>query len=334
MEERIAAMREIMSNFSLPPIDETPEPAAPPPVPEIPAVAARPSPAAAPEAPSGPSSTPSSGPSPAPDEKARDVPVDALRPGKFQIRRRLDGEATRALADSIRKRGVLQPIVVRHDGAGGDGYEIVAGERRWRAARIAELDRVPVVVHDLSDREGLEVALVENVQRENLNAMEEARAYRRLIDEFGYNQDALAAAVGKSRSHVANTLRLLALPESVQSMLEDGRLSAGHARALISAPDAEAAARRVAEQGLSVRETEDLVRERAAAQRPVRRAAAGDEAAFAALAERLAAELGLKVKIRHRGPGGRVEIRYRDLAALTALARRLGASDWKPPEAA
>jgi len=330
MEERIAAMREIMSNFSLPPVDDVPAPepdSAPPPVPDIPSVP--PSPTAAVEALALDKATRD-----APDRAARDVPVGSVHPGKFQVRQRHDGEATRSLAESIRKRGILQPIVVRHDGAGGEGYEIVAGERRWRAARIAELDRVPVIVHDFSDREGLEVALVENVQRENLNAMEEARAYRRLVDEFGYSQDALAAAVGKSRSHVANTLRLLGLPESVQTMLEDGRLSAGHARALISAPDAEAAARRVAEQGLSVRETEDLVRDGAGTPRPARRASSSDGAAFAALAERLAAELGLKVKVGHRGPGGRVEIRYRDTDALAALARRLGVTDWSPPDAA
>ena len=327
MEERIAAMREIMSNFSLPPVDDAPAPkpdSTPPPVPDIPSVALSPA-----------ASAPDKVARHPPERAARDVPVGSLHPGKFQVRQRHDGEATRSLAESIRKRGILQPIVVRHDGADGEGYEIVAGERRWRAARIAEIDRVPVIVHDFSDREGLEVALVENVQRENLNAMEEARAYRRLIDEFGYGQDALARAVGKSRSHVANTLRLLGLPESVQTMLEDGRLSAGHARALISVPDAEAAARRVAEQGLSVRETEDLARDGIGAPRaPTRRAPSGDGAAFAALAERLADELGLKVKIGHRGPGGRVEIRYRDAGALAALARRLGVTDWSPPDAA
>ncbi len=323
MEERIAAMRQIMSRFSLPPVDDAPEPSAPTPErvgldgPAREALERTAAEALPPE----PAETGS---------HARNVPVAALHPGKFQVRQRHDGEATRMLAESIRSRGLLQPIVVRRDG-GGDGYEIVAGERRWRAARMAEIDRVPVIVRDFSDREGLEVALVENVQRENLNAMEEARAYRRLIDEFGYSQDALAAAVGKSRSHVANMLRLLGLPEAVQAMLEDGRLSAGHARALLSAPDPEAAARRIVAEGLSVRETENLVRGDALHARRPRRSAKGDAAAFAALADRLSDVLGLKVRVSHRGPGGRLEIRYDDADALAALARRLGIGDWSPP---
>ena len=202
---------------------------------------------------------------------SQNVPIEFLRPSPLQPRRRFDEAELEALADSIRERGILQPLLVRPAASGAAGYEIVAGERRWRAAQRAGLHEVPAVVRELSDQETLELALVENLQRADLSPLEEAQAFRRLIDEFGHTQEELATGVGKSRSHVANTLRLLALPAAVQALVEDGSLTAGHARALIGCADAERLARAVIERGLNVRETEALVRRETARPRPARR---------------------------------------------------------------
>ena len=255
------------------------------------------------------------------------VPIEFLRPNRFQPRRRFDEAEIRGLADSVREKGILQPLVVRSDPEITGSYEIVIGERRWRAAQLAQLHEIPVVVRELSDGEALEVALVENIQREDLSPLEEADAYQRLIDEFGHSQEALAKVVGKSRSHVANTLRLLGLPEAVKAMLHDGRLSAGHARALLAAPDPAALAEEVTSGGLNVRQTEGLVRGKASGNRRPRPAPAAD-AETQALERNLSDRIGLTVRIIHRGVrGGRVEIHYRKLDQLDDIVHRLGGGE-------
>ena len=184
------------------------------------------------------------------------IDIDLLKPGKFQPRTEFDEEALNSLAESIKEKGVLQPLLVRRDGM---GFEIIAGERRWRASKLAGLDKVPVIEKDLSDKEVLEVALVENLLRENLSAIEEAEGLQRLIDEFSHTQEALSQIIGKSRSHIANTLRLLNLPEAVKLLVKEGRLSAGHARALVGLENAEALAERIIAKDLNVRQVEELV---------------------------------------------------------------------------
>ena len=258
--------------------------------------------------------------SPPSETGLRHVPVEFLRPSRFQTRRHFDDTAMAALAESIRAKGVLQPLVVRRDPAVGGSYEIVVGERRWRAAQLAQLHEVPVIVRDLTDREALEIVLVENVQREDLTPLEEAAGYKRLVDEFSPSHEELAKAVGKSRSHIANTMRLLALPEAVKTMLDSGRLTAGHARALLAARDPAALSREVAERGLNVRQTERLVRRERR-----RRAAPVADADTLALERGLTDRLGLQVNIRQRvRGGGRLEIRYRTLEQLDDIVRRLG----------
>jgi ParB family transcriptional regulator, chromosome partitioning protein len=251
------------------------------------------------------------------------VPIEFLRPSPLQPRRRFDEAELEALAGSVRERGVLQPLLVRPCDRGAAGYEIVAGERRWRAAQRAGLHEVPVVVRELSDRDTLEVALVENLQRADLSPLEEAQAYRRLMDEFAHTQEEMAEAVGRSRSHVANTVRLLSLPAVVQDMVADGRLSAGHARALVGSPAAESLASAVVERGLNVRETEALVRREAGRPRPGGRSAGRADPNALELARRLTGQLGLEVDIRARGRGGLLTIRYSDLDQLDGLIRRL-----------
>ena len=250
------------------------------------------------------------------------VAVGGLTPGPYQPRRRFDQDALAALAASIHERGIMQPILVRRDPARPGTYQIVAGERRWRAAQIAQVHEVPVIVREIDDRDALEIALIENVQREDLSALEEAEAYRRLIDEFGGTQEDLSRQVGKSRSHVANMLRLLSLPGPVRAMLDDRRLSAGHARALLGAAQPEALARKVVARGLNVRQTERLVGNSAGGgnARAARRAKTAD---VVKLEHELTAELGLKVTISDRGESGEVRIAYRTLDQLDALIRRL-----------
>ena len=254
---------------------------------------------------------------PVPGESLRQIPIERLVPSPFQPRRRFDPDDLKALALSIRAKGVLQPLVVRER---GDGYEIVAGERRWRAAQTAGLHALPAIVRRFSDQETLEIALIENLQRADLSAIEEARAFERLLGEFGHTQEALANALAKSRSHVANTLRLLKLPADVQAMVEDKRLSAGHARALVGVEHPLEAAQAVIERGLTVREVEAL-----AAEKPVVKRASPPPAAVPAdpdLAEcekRLAARLGLKVAIKPKRRGGMLTIAYGDLDQLQAI---------------
>jgi len=280
---------------------------------------------AAPAVPTAPAAAPSAAGA-GPARGLRQLPTASLRPGKFQPRRHFDEAAINGLAESLRSQGMLQPILVRALGA-TDHYEIIAGERRWRAAQAAGLHEVPVILRDLTDGEALEIALVENLQRADLNAVEEAEAYRRLMDEFGHTQEALAQHLGKSRSHVANTLRLLVLPAEVKAMLAAGQLSAGHARALLVANDPLALAREIAAKDLSVRETEERVkREQAPARgragtKPVRKIADAD---VRALERDLAQTLGLEVELKVKGAGGELRLRYRDLDQLDGLLTRLG----------
>ncbi len=282
--------------------------------------------AAAAAAPAGPEAAGA-----APAGAVREIALDLLAPGRFQPRQRFDDGAIDDLVESVRAQGILQPLLVRPHPDEAGRFEIIAGERRWRAAQRAQLHAVPVTVRALSDREALEVALVENLQRQDLSALEEAEGYRRLMDEFGHTQDDLAQALGKSRSHVANTLRLLGLPDGVKALLAEGRLSAGHARALLGAADPEALARDVAAKGLNVRQTERLAQQ--APRRPgaARRARAKD-ADTVALERDVSALLGLPVAIDHRGGAGAVTIRYASLEQLDDILRRLGHAGPTPAE--
>jgi ParB family chromosome partitioning protein len=255
-------------------------------------------------------------------EPPRRVPIEFLCASPLQPRRRFDEDELEALTQSIRERGVLQPLLVRPLKDGAVGYEIVAGERRWRAAQRAGQHEVPVVVREISDQDTLELALIENLQRADLSPLDEAHAYRRLTDEFHHTQEAVADAVGKSRSHIANTLRLLSLPPAVHELLDDGQLSAGHARALVGQADAERLARAVIERRLNVRETEALVRREASAAPKSGRSREPDPNA-AELAQQLTAKLGLEVELKPKAQGGSLTIRYRDLAQLDALLRRI-----------
>jgi ParB family chromosome partitioning protein len=217
----------------------------------------------------------------------------------------------------------MQPLLVRRAAQGGGLYEIVAGERRWRAAQIAGVHELPVIVHELSDRDALEVALLENVQRQDLSPLEEAEGYRRLVDEYGHTQEALASALGKSRSHIANLLRLLGLPPAVRALLEQGALSAGHARALLCAEDPLALAQTVVSRALNVRQTEALVRADVA-RAPRRKATAGGkDPNTRALEQELSQSLGLTVCLTPSGAGGMLQIAYGSLEQLDALIRRL-----------
>ncbi len=268
------------------------------------------------EEPVRPGDTPSAG--------VRMLPVSSLAPHPDQPRRHFDEDALEELAKSIAMRGVIQPIVVRPH---GKEYQIVAGERRWRAAQRARLHEVPVIVRDMGEAETLEIAIIENIQREDLNAIEEAEAYAKLIGEFSHTQEALARIVHKSRSHIANLLRLLDLPPSVRQRVVDGTLTMGHARALIGAPDPEKLARMVVERDLSVRETEKLARE--AKPRAAKGggsaggAGAGVSSDIAALERQLGDVLGLNVRISFGDKGGSLTLAYSTLDQLDMICQRL-----------
>lgn len=258
------------------------------------------------------------------------IAIGNIRPGKYQPRRFFAPDELAALAQSIRAKGVLQPILVRPVRSEPGHYELVAGERRWRAAQQAQLHEIPALVRDLADRDTLEIALVENLQRQDLNALEEARGYERMMGEFGRTQDDVAEIVGKSRPHVANTLRLLGLPAGVQTMVEDGRLSAGHARQLVGLDTAESLAERVVAGGLSVRETERLAQQvRAGAPAvagPRRRGGSAEDGRSSdliALERDLADHLGLAVQINTKGESGELVIRYKTLEQFDDLLTRL-----------
>jgi len=250
----------------------------------------------------------------------RTVSTAFLKPNRLQPRKRFAEDDLNDLASSVKEKGILQPILVRPVAGEANAYEIVAGERRWRAAQLAKLHDVPVIVRELSDGEALELAIVENVQRADLNAIEEAAGYHELIERFGYTQDKLAAEVGKSRPHVANTLRLLKLPETVQTMVREGRLTAGHARTLVGDPDPEARAREIIAGALNVRQAEQRSRVK---KKGIHRAAVEDPN-IKAVETSVSNALGLLVKVIHRGDkGGEVRISYKNLEQLDDLIRRL-----------
>jgi ParB family chromosome partitioning protein len=257
----------------------------------------------------------------------RRVPIEFVRPNPRNPRKLYSDTELEELTASIRERGIIQPIVVRNRGA--DNFEIIAGERRWRAAQRAGLHEVPIVVLDVTDGEALELAIIENVQRSDLNPLEEAAGYQVLAAEFNHSQDDIAKVVGKSRSHIANTMRLLRLPDAVKAYINAGKLSAGHARALINQPDPEAFAREIVEKGLNVRQVEALSQEQAeAAGKKIKtRVHALKDADTIALEKRLADALGLVVNIDHRGKGGVLRVRYRTLDQLDEVIRRLERND-------
>jgi ParB family chromosome partitioning protein len=259
--------------------------------------------------------------------KPRRAPVENLRPNPRNPRRLFTDAELGELSDSIRERGIIQPIVVR--ALQGDNFEIIAGERRWRAAQRAGLHDVPIAVVEASDAQALEFAIIENVQRADLNPIEEASGYLALMDDFNRTQDDVAQIVGKSRPHVANTMRLLKLSEPIKQLVRSGKISAGHARLLIGQPNAELLAREIVDKGLSVRQLETDMRKDAAAQvRDVQRedkghTASAKDADTRALERRLSNALGLEVSVDHRGEGGTLRIKYRDLEQLDAVLKKL-----------
>lgn len=266
----------------------------------------------------------------APKQPDRTLPVEAIEPNPDQPRRSFESAALEDLAASIREKGVIQPLIVRTSPRRAGAFEIVAGERRWRAAQMAQLHELPVIIREFDDTEVLEIAIIENIQRADLNPVEEAAGYAQLMEKFGHTQEKLATALGKSRSHIANAVRLLGLPEDVQVFLKDGSLSAGHARALITADDPAALARRVIKNGLSVRETEKLAK--ASAEnifgkdgKSSKRKTPTKDADTKALEGDLSANLGMRVALNHK-PGqesGVITVSYDSLDQLDELCRRL-----------
>ncbi|WP_114966981.1 ParB/RepB/Spo0J family partition protein [Alkalilacustris brevis] len=253
------------------------------------------------------------------------VPVEKIVPNPAQPRRHFSPEALEELASSIRSKGIIQPLIVRQMPDQPDIYQIVAGERRWRAAQMARLHEVPVLVRTFSDSEVLEIAIIENIQRADLNPIDEAQGYHQLMERFGHTQQKLAEALGKSRSHIANLMRLLQLPEEVQTYLRDGQLSAGHARALITSDDPASLARQVISRGLSVRQAESLARKGPAAARPRRGRLYEKDADTRVLEQDLSATLGMSVVIEHSeiNGEGQVIIRYKTIEALDQLCQLL-----------
>jgi ParB family chromosome partitioning protein len=257
----------------------------------------------------------------------RKLPIESISANPKNPRRLFRDDDLEELAASIRQRGMIQPVVVRPQpgvAPAAARYELIAGERRWRAAQKAGVHEIPVVIQDVSDREALEIAIIENVQRQDLNPLEEALGYDQLIAEFDYTQADLAGIIGKSRSHVANTLRLLKLPEPVKRYLEEGALTAGHARTLVTATDPETLARRIVEEGLTVRAAEAMAQQ--VSTRPVRAKATATpkDADTRALEKQIADALGLAVEIRHRPDGsGEIRLRYASLEQLDEITRRL-----------
>ncbi len=248
---------------------------------------------------------------------SRLLPVAFLKPNRFQPRRFFDAGELKELADSIKEKGVLQPILVRPTET-RDSFEIVAGERRWRAAQLAKLHEIPVIVRNLTDGESLEIAIIENVQRAGLNAIEEALGYQELIAKFTYTQEQLSDVIGKSRSHIANMLRLLKLPDSIREMITDGRLSAGHARTLVGTPNPEQLAKEILSGGLNVRQAE---KKAAAPKGPPKKTT--KDADTKALEASVSNSLGMTVEIDHKGTKGQVKIHYKNLEQLDEIMRRL-----------
>lgn len=262
-----------------------------------------------------------------PSRGLKTVAITQLKPNPFQPRKTFNADELDDLTNSIREKGILQPLVVRPAPGQTDAYQIIAGERRWRAAQRAQLHQVPVIVRDMTDAEALEIAIIENVQRADLNAIDEARGYRQLADQFNYSQEQISQIIGKSRSHIANTVRLLNLPPTVQTMISDGKLSAGHARNLINAPDPERLAREIVEGGLNVRDAEKKAQ--SAKGKPGKAPAPPPrkDADTRALEEKVTNQLGLAVTIDHKGDaGGKVTIAYTNLEQLDDVMARLGRS--------
>jgi len=255
----------------------------------------------------------------------RMIAIDQISPNPNQPRRDFTEEHLQELTDSIREKGIIQPLILREVAGKAGSFEIVAGERRWRAAQAAQLHEVPAVVRDYTDTEVLEVAIIENIQRADLNAIEEAAGYRQLMDRFGHTQERIAEALGKSRSHIANLLRLLNLPDDVQHMIRDGQLSSGHARALITTDDPLALARQVAARGLSVRETEKLAKKSGVPKAEKAAKAPEKDADTRALEQDLSAALNMKLHIDHKpgGEAGRMTIDYESLDDLDRLCQAL-----------
>jgi ParB family chromosome partitioning protein len=268
-------------------------------------------------------------PAPAPNAALnadRQVPIELILRNPRNPRRSFSETDLVDLSQSIRTHGIVQPIIVRRSLGSTDTFEIVAGERRWRAAQIAGLTAVPVIIRDIDDRVALEIAIVENVQRSDLNPIEEAQGYQQLVDEHSYTQLDLAGIIGKSRSHVANTLRLLKLPETVRDMLVSNQLSAGHARALIAVDDPLGLARKIVSEGLSVRQAEQLAQD--ASERPKLEAKQGTgvrqkDLDTSALEKLISDHLGMRVAINHTGSGGTLSVKYSNLEQLDELCRRL-----------
>ena len=253
------------------------------------------------------------------------LPVEFIVANRRNPRRDFDSVQLEELANSIREKGVMQPILVRPSPEGPDVYEIIAGERRWRAAQSAKLHEVPVIIREVDDKEALELAIIENVQRADLNSVDEALGYGELMDQYAYTQNDLAQVIGKSRSHVANTLRLLKLPEDVKAMLANGDLTAGHARTLITAQDPSYLAQQILSQGLSVRQAETLNQKRKASSDNKGLKPVSKNADILALETELSNNLGLSVSIKGQGESGKLEIQYKTLEQLDAICAQLRA---------
>lgn len=247
------------------------------------------------------------------------LPISLLHPSKFQPRKHFDEESLKELASSIEKNGIIQPIVVHKD-SNNDGYEIIAGERRWRASKIANLDSVPVIVKDLSDKECLELSIIENIQRQDINPIEEGEAYKKLIDEFSYTHEELASTVGKSRSHMTNMIRMLLLPGSVKTMINEKKLSMGHARALINVENAESIAEKIISQGLNVRQTEKLIKDLHQSSDKKEQKYTQNQN-IAAIEGAISSQLGLKIKINDNNSKGKVMIRYNNPNELDLILK-------------
>lgn len=263
---------------------------------------------------------------PAPNDRGlRTMPLAWLQPGAYQPRRSFDEEAIKGLAESIRERGILEPLLVRPLSDMKDAFEIIAGERRWRASQICGLHEVPVIVRDITDREALEFGIIENVQRQDLSPLEEAEGYQRLIEEFSYTQETVAKTVGKSRPHIANMLRVLTLPTAVKQMIADGDLTLGHARTLVTAKNPMELAKEIVRKGLNVRQAENLAK--TSSGKPVLakkqpNAAPTEDQDVLALEKELERVIGLKVKIRTEGKAGSLTLLYKDLDQLDEIIRK------------
>lgn len=268
-----------------------------------------------------------SGASDAPRKADQMMPIERIHPNPDQPRRTFTQEQLDDLAASVKEKGVIQPLIVRPDPKGNGTYEIVAGERRWRASQMAQLHEIPVIIRSYSDTEALEVAIIENIQRADLNAIEEAAGYRDLMKRFGHTQEKVSEALGKSRSHIANLLRLLNLPDDVQEFVRNGDLTAGHARTLVTAENPLSLAKQIIAKGLSVREAERLAKKPADAPKAAPKPKAEKDADTKALEGDLSATLGLKVSIDHKAgtEGGMVTIRYQNLDELDDICGILGA---------